>query len=166
MEHSALPLESGEYLIYERHSSVGKFLEERRHCKTNGQPLSTGTPYRSLDQTPNQPRARISDWRVCPRPRMVWTRRAKESGKGGVRLFAGGLRAEAANQCENAGEVGAGTGQAKSAGGGAGAVGAELSRYAGAAGEGGGGVNRADEATYIVQAAGGCGAKCSIRKIW
>ncbi len=39
-------------------------------------------------------------------------------------VFAGGVRAEAADSCENVGEVGAEAGQAESAGGGAGAAGA------------------------------------------
>ncbi len=39
-------------------------------------------------------------------------------------VFAGGVCAETADSCENAGEVGAGAGQAESAGGGTGAAGA------------------------------------------
>jgi len=65
----------------------------------------------------------------------VYTRDAEENA-----VFASGVCAEAADQRANSGEMGAGAGQAKSAGGSTGAAGAEVSRYAGTAGEVGGGV--------------------------
>src|SRR5260370_1297813 len=60
-------------------------------------------------------------------------------------VFASGVCKEAADQRENLGEMGAGPGQAESSGGGAGSAGAPVSRHAGAAGKGGGGVKQCDE---------------------
>src|SRR5216684_2695692 len=51
----------------------------------------------------------------------------------------------AADQRKDAGKMGAGPGQAESSGGGAGSAGAPVSRHAGAAGKGGGGVKQCDE---------------------
>lgn len=55
-------------------------------------------------------------------------------------VFAGGVCAKAADQREDTGKVGAGTGQAESAGGGACSAGTLVSRHAGAAGEVGSGM--------------------------
>jgi hypothetical protein len=53
-------------------------------------------------------------------------------------VFAGGVCAQAADQRKDAGKMGAGAGQAESAGGSAGSAGAPVSRHAGATGKGGG----------------------------
>jgi len=59
-------------------------------------------------------------------------------------VFAGGVCAQAADQRKDAGEMGAGEGQAESSGGSTGAAGAPVSRHAGAAGKGGGRLMRCE----------------------
>jgi hypothetical protein len=64
-------------------------------------------------------------------------------------VFASGVCAKTADQRKDAGEMGAGQGQAESSGGSAGSAGAPVSGLAGAAGKGGGWLMRWDCEEHI-----------------